>query len=132
MSLLTFYINPLKICIFSKTTCSYCDKAKELLNNYNIEPQIIEINKSVQSQFICNELKKLTHQTTVPNIFLFGLHIGGYNELKELHNNNKLKQIIKEKTETKYLCEFCGNTYYDKKSTCNCITRPFDDWGKSI
>ena len=132
MSLLTFYINPLKICIFSKTTCSYCDKAKELLNTYNIEPQIIEINKSSQSHFIGNELKKLTNQTTVPNIFVFGLHIGGYNELKELHNNNKLKQIIKEKTEEKCMCEFCGIIFNNKKPICNCIVRPFDDWGTPL
>ena len=132
MSLLHFYINPLKICIFSKTTCSYCDKAKELLNTYNIEPQIIEINKSSQSHFIGNELKKLTNQTTVPNIFVFGLHIGGYNELKELHNNNKLKQIIKEKTEEKYICEFCGIISHNKKQICNCFQKPFDDWGTPI
>ena len=132
MSLLTFYINPLKICIFSKTTCSYCDKAKELLNTYNIKPQIIEINKSEQSHFIGNELKNLTNQKTVPNIFLFGLHIGGYNELKELHNNNKLKQIINDKTEEKYMCEFCGIVSNNKKKICNCFPRQFDDWGTPL
>lgn len=131
MSLLNFYIDPLKICVFSKTTCSYCDKAKDLLNTYNIEVQIIEINKSDQAQFICNELKLVTHQSTVPNIFLFGKHIGGYNELKELHNNNKLKQIIKEKTEIIYICEFCGIKYHKQKK-CNCLSRHFDDWGAPL
>ena len=66
------YINPNQICIFSKTTCGYSTRAKQLLNTkYNVSVQIFELDQLDCGQLIFAELKKKTNQTTVPNIFLF-------------------------------------------------------------
>ena len=68
MSYLGFYIDTTKICMFSKSTCTYCNKANELLKTYNYEPQVYELDNLREGMFIGQQLKQLTGQTKVPNI----------------------------------------------------------------
>ena len=123
------YINPNQICIFSKTTCGYCTRAKQLLNtNYNVSVQIFELDQLDCGQLIFAELKKKTNQTTVPNIFLFGNHIGGYTELKDLHDSGTLMNIVHDKTKP-YICQHCGKSSSTKDLSCGCFYNQFNDWG---
>ena len=132
MSQLYTYIHSCQITIFSKTTCSYCTKAKQLLNNqYNVNVQIVELDQMVEGVNIANELKVHTKQPTVPNIFLFGNHIGGYTELKNLHDSGTLSTLIKEKTNP-YTCGFCGKSSPSKNLTCKCFSTSFADWGSML
>ena len=90
MSLVDFYINPQTISIFSKTTCGFCVKAKTLLENEypNTEVHLIELDCMKEGTSIGMELRRKTGQTTVPNIFVFGKHIGGYTEFSEYCSKN--------------------------------------------
>ena len=129
MSQLYTYIQSCQITIFSKTTCSYCTKAKQLLNNqYNVNVQIVELDQMVEGVNIANELKIQTNQTTVPNIFLFGNHIGGYTDLKNLHDSGTLSTLFQQKTNP-YTCGFCGKSSPSKNLTCKCFSTSFADWG---
>ena len=73
--MIEFYIDPDSICIFSKTTCSFCHKAIKLLDNYNVNVQLIELDKITEGPMLSQELLTRTKQKTVPNIFIFGKHI---------------------------------------------------------
>lgn len=131
MSLLDFFINPYKICIFSKSSCQYCVKAIELLkDNYNVEIQIIDIDIVRQGARLSQELQQTTKQRTVPNIFIFGKHIGGYSDLKQIHLNGTLTSMLKPSN--KYMCEFCGKCYDNHEYICKCFPRQFGDWGEPL
>ena len=130
MSLITRYVHPEEICIFSKTTCGYCSRAKQLLNNdyYYTPVKTIEIDKIPEGMSIARELTFETGSTTVPNIFVYGKHIGGYTELKKLHDTGELQRIIQNKANI-YSCDSCGKCFPSKDKTCGCFVRMFDDWG---
>lgn len=128
MSLIDFYIDPTQICIFSKTTCGYCSRAKQLLKtDYSVNVQIIELDQLKEGPTIATDLRNKTGLTTVPNIFIFGKHIGGYSDLKELHDNGTLRTIIQQKP-SNYLCSFCGKKSPTKNLGCGCFPQHYADW----
>jgi glutaredoxin len=129
--MIEFYIDPDSICIFSKTTCSFCHKAIGLLKNYNVNVQLIELDKIREGAMLSQELFTRTNQKTVPNIFIFGKHIGGFSELNDLHNQGILSTLINQKSLI-YLCNLCGKESSDKNLICNCFPRQFEDWGAPL
>lgn len=129
MSIIDFYIDPNKICVFSNTNCSFCSKAKYLLNDFSQSYKVIELDTTPNGPFIASELLRRTNQRTVPNIFLYGRHIGGYSELKTLYDSGDLNKIINRNL-TQYQCEFCGKTSNTKEVMCRCFPRQFSDWGE--
>lgn len=129
MSLLDKYIDTYKICIFSKASCTYCIKAIELLKSkYIVDLQIIDIGTMQQGAPLSQELQQTTMQKTIPNIFIYGNHIGGYSDLKQLYENGKLLSMLNQNN--KYRCEFCGKCNDTSELKCNCFPRQFSDWGE--
>jgi glutaredoxin 3 len=127
MSLVDFYIDTNKVCIFSKTTCGFCNKAKQLLKSCNIEPLVYELNQMSEGQLLHQQLNSKTNHTTVPNIFINGTHIGGYSELEQLFKSGKLSVMTQS---LQYVCSFCGKTSKTKNlEACNCFQKTTDDWG---
>lgn len=71
------------IVIYSTNTCPICTKTKELLTKWNLPfvQKMIDEDRSLLSEF-----SKVTNGArTVPQITIDGKHIGGFNELTELH-----------------------------------------------
>ena len=61
-------ISRYKVTVFSKTFCPYCRKAKEILSNYQIKDdclEIIELEKRPDMNQIQTYLKELTGASTV-------------------------------------------------------------------
>ena len=80
---------------------------------------------------LSQELLTHTKQKTVPNIFIFGKHIGGFSELNDLHNQGILSTLINQKSLI-YLCNLCGKESSDTNLICNCFPRQFEDWGSPL
>jgi glutaredoxin len=84
-----------KIVVFGKTTCPFCVKAKELMssltdeNLHVVQLDLIENGKEAQ-----NYLKTKTGQATVPNIFINGLWIGGYDNLVKINREGRLENSL--------------------------------------
>lgn len=130
-TMLDFFIDPSTITIFSKTTCPFCIKAKQLIDtNYTIKLQIIELNEMNEGAIIGQALNQITNQRTVPNIFVLGKHIGGYTELKQLHDNGNLTLMLQYAPQ--YVCEICGLESTTPETSCNCFPRQFSDWGQPL
>ena len=55
--MLDFYVDPRGITVFSKTTCPYCVKAVQLLNDYQVGLQTYELDNISNGQQIANNLK---------------------------------------------------------------------------
>lgn len=66
--------------LYTKTNCSYCVKAKQLLAGKQLE----YLEKNIELEEYKIELLTLYPLAkTVPQIFLNGVHIGGHDELVE-------------------------------------------------
>lgn len=72
----------MKAVIYTKTTCPWCVKAKDLLKlkNVEIEEHVLGEN-NVTKDTIQNKVPAGYKVSTVPQIFLNGKHIGGYTDL---------------------------------------------------
>ena len=127
MSIVDFYIDTNKVCIFSKTTCNFCNKAKQLLDSCNIKPLVYEMDIMGEGSILHKNLISKTNHNTVPNIFINGTHIGGYSELEQLFKSGKLSIMTQSFT---YTCSFCGKNSKTKElEACNCFHKITDDWG---
>ncbi|MCH8520201.1 MAG: hypothetical protein LAT82_05610 [Nanoarchaeota archaeon] len=77
--------------IFTLPNCQYCKKAKELLDNSNIsyiELNVLEDSKNMRK--LLSLVQHKVHPITLPQIFLEGRWIKGYEELKILNEKYKL------------------------------------------
>jgi ribonucleoside-diphosphate reductase alpha subunit len=91
------YIYDVKV--YSKTVCSYCVLAKELLNNNNIKYEEILLDDDEERLSFYEEHGTFENPVnTVPQIFINGIRIGGFNDLKNVFkkkiNYAKLGQVV--------------------------------------
>ena len=76
-----------KVVLYSKNLCGYCTMAKTWLNNKNIQYEEISIEEpEMREKF----MKDYPHLRTMPQIFVDGENIGGYQQLIQL-NESELK-----------------------------------------
>lgn len=78
------YINPeaskpSAITVFSKLGCPFCAKAKQMLLDNNMRYEEVVLGKGVSS----TTLKAVSGQSTVPQVFIDGRHIGGSEALAD-------------------------------------------------
>jgi len=76
-----------KVLVYSKTGCSYCRLAEELLEKNNIPYEVVELTNNKD---LIIKLVKQTGQTTVPYVFVNDEFIGGYQNLHALNESGGL------------------------------------------
>ena len=84
MKNITMYTGPL---------CNFCDAAKRLFSRNNLQYQEIDI--SSKDGLRDEMIKKSNGKRTIPQIFFDDQHIGGYDEVRALEKENKLKDLLK-------------------------------------
>ncbi|KAJ3396185.1 hypothetical protein HDU92_003857 [Lobulomyces angularis] len=84
-----------KVVIFSKSYCLYCTKAKTMFKKLGVPFEAPELNKVEGGEEIHNYVKEKTQEATVPNIFIGGEWLGGWDDLKEEEKNGKLTIRLK-------------------------------------
>jgi len=82
------------VMVFSKTTCPFCAKIKDLFEGLKIQIGVLELNEVDNGAEIQAALLEKTGQKTVPNVFINGQHIGGCSDTMKLHENNELLPLI--------------------------------------
>jgi glutaredoxin 3 len=70
----------MKALIWSKYNCTYCDQAKALLKQKGIEFEERKIGVGYTKEDL---LAEIPTARTVPQIFLDGVYVGGFTELKQ-------------------------------------------------
>lgn len=83
----------LKIVVYTKPDCVWCDRAKELLNKNSLSYE----EKKYGTDFTKQDLEKLLPSTvklTTPQIFFNDDHIGGYDELKLYLDTSEIIDIM--------------------------------------
>ena len=79
--------------IYSKNWCSFCKKAKALLQENGIGYDEIDVTNDLDREW---EMVERAKAGSVPQIFVNGEHIGGYDSLKELLESGELKRMLKQ------------------------------------
>lgn len=87
-----------EVIVFSKTTCPFCTKAKELLKSLNVKYEAVELDKTDKGPQYQDALMEITGQKTVPNTFINGHHLGGWTDMAEAHSTGRLVAAISSKS----------------------------------
>ena len=71
----------MKVKIYTKDNCIWCDRAKGLLNAHSIDFNEVDLSNDNERK---NFYKKLgANVKTVPQVYIDNKRIGGYQQLKE-------------------------------------------------
>ena len=78
--------------VYSKKDCPFCHKAKELLREKG--QKFIEIDVEENPEKLKEMLERSRGRKTVPEIFIDGELVGGFDELRDLANSGKLDGLL--------------------------------------
>lgn len=79
--------------IYCSDSCPFCQKAYRLLENLGIPFE----KHYVKNQRDLDEVVKKTNRNTVPQVFINGTHIGGFDDLSIAEKSGKLNEILNKK-----------------------------------
>ncbi|XP_044295225.1 glutaredoxin 2 isoform X2 [Varanus komodoensis] len=82
------------VVIFSKTTCSYCNMAKKLFRDMNVNYTAVELDMYENGSQFQDILHQMTGGRTVPRIFINGNFVGGATDTQRLHQEGKLLPLV--------------------------------------
>lgn len=80
-----------KVIIYTKDYCPFCTHAKRLLRSKGVEFDEIDVTHDETLQ---EEVQSLSGRRTVPQIFIDGKPIGGFEDLRELDSSGVLDQLL--------------------------------------
>ena len=78
--------------VYTKQDCPFCHKAKDLLREKGQEFTEIDVGEDPAN--LMQMLERSQGRKTVPEIFIDGELIGGFDELRELGNSGKLDELL--------------------------------------
>ena len=80
-----------KIRVYKTRTCSYCDAAVRFLDRRNLPYEAIDCSDDPATR---QWLVETTGRTTVPQIFVGNVPIGGYTELRALAASGEFDRLV--------------------------------------
>ena len=81
-----------RVTIYSTAHCAFCDRAKIMLDKWNIDFVEVRIDSDNVAR---REFEQVTRGArTVPQITIDGKPIGGFSELTELHMDGELDELM--------------------------------------
>lgn len=80
-----------KVIIYTTSYCPFCSAAKALLCSKAIGFEEIDVTCDPPRRA---EMEQLSQRRTVPQIFIDGRSIGGYNELRGLADSGELDRLL--------------------------------------
>lgn len=82
-----------KVEIYTKAFCCYCVRAKKLLRDKDVDFEEYDITLGGPKR--TEMLSRSEGRTTVPQIFIDGLHVGGSDDLHALDREGRLDPLLK-------------------------------------
>lgn len=83
-----------EIVIYTKKGCPYCDNAKLLLSRKKANYREIDITDN--QDLLKEMIEKSNGRKTVPQIFISGESIGGFDDLDALDGSGQLDSLLQE------------------------------------
>ena len=78
--------------IYTKPTCGFCHAAKRLLTAKGVS--FSETNISTQPDKRPEMIQRANGRSTVPQIFIDGTHVGGFDDLAAAESSGKLDKLL--------------------------------------
>jgi len=78
--------------IYTKATCGYCMMAKRLLATKDVSFSETDILQQPDKR--AEMIQRSSGRQTVPQVFIDGDHIGGFDDLSGLHMSGKLDALL--------------------------------------
>eukprot|EP00898_Chlorokybus_atmophyticus_P007652 jgi/Chlat1/7889/Chrsp66S09179 len=79
------------VVIYTTQACNFCKKSKALLKEKGIEYQEVDV---VSDRTLLERLQKVTGRKTVPQIYIQGKHLGGWDDLSKAVEENRLQDLL--------------------------------------
>ena len=81
-----------RVTVYSTAGCAFCERAKLMLNKWEIPFEEIRIDRDPAAM---REFVEVTNGArTVPQIIIDGKPIGGFDDLTELHMDGELDELM--------------------------------------
>jgi glutaredoxin 3 len=81
-----------RIVVYSQPFCGYCSAAKRLLKEKGAE--FSEIDVMAEAGRRAEMVSRSGGRRTVPQIFIDGRHVGGYDDLSALDESGELDRLL--------------------------------------
>lgn len=79
-----------QIRMYCTNFCPYCTRANQLLKSKGVKVETIDAS----SANVWKAMERESNQSTVPQIFVGDLHLGGYDDIAALERAGKLDKIL--------------------------------------
>lgn len=80
-----------EVIMYTRNICPYCTKAKTLLQSKKQPFTEISLDKHPE---LIDEMVEKSHRTSVPQIFINGQSIGGFDNIDALNKQGKLDELL--------------------------------------
>jgi glutaredoxin 3 len=84
-----------QVTIYTTSYCPYCSAAKALLREKEVVFSEIDVTRDPAQRA---EMERLSSRRTVPQIFIDGVPIGGYDDARRLDAQGELDRLLGAKT----------------------------------
>jgi glutaredoxin 3 len=81
-----------KVLMYSTGVCPYCDRAERLLMRKGVQ-QIEKVRVDLHPELRAEMMEK-TGRRTVPQIYINGVYVGGYDDLAALDQAGGLDELL--------------------------------------
>jgi glutaredoxin 3 len=81
-----------KVEMYTTMWCGYCARARNLLNRKGVDFEDIDVEADTSKR--TEMVERAGGRTTVPQIFIDGVHVGGSDELAALDRAGKLDPLL--------------------------------------
>jgi len=82
---------PPEITIYSSAICPYCVMAKNFLKSRELSWNEVRVDTDPEAR---QKMLSLARRTSVPQIFIGEVHVGGYDDMMALHRAGKLDALL--------------------------------------
>lgn len=80
-----------EVIMYSTAVCPYCVAAKNFLKSRGLGYQEVRVDTDPVARAL---MMQRTRRTSVPQIFINGTHVGGYEELVALDRSGGLSRLV--------------------------------------
>jgi len=77
--------------IYFKDWCPYSQRALKLLEAKGVDFESIDVTNDIEREL---QMRERSGRTSVPQIFVGALHLGGYDDIAELDRRGQLDGIL--------------------------------------
>ncbi len=80
-----------EITIYSTLICPYCVAAKNFLKSKGLEWKEVRIDQDPAER---EKMVAMAKRTSVPQIFVGDVHVGGYDDMMAMHREGKFEPLL--------------------------------------